>query len=336
MKKEHILVIRFSAMGDVAMTVPVISALAKQYPNLRITVLSKPFARSFYENLAPNVSFMEADIKGEYHGVKCLNALYRRLTAKHFTMVADLHDTLRSKYLRLRFNLNKNHVEHINKHRKARQALTRQHNKKLQPIPTAFDNYAEVFRKLGYPIFLTIQPSAPITHHSTSRAIGIAPFAAHKGKIYPFEQMEKVIQELCNRLPDCMIYLFGGGKSEMNIINEWVAKYPSCINASGNATSLQDEIEIMSRLNVMISMDSANMHLASLAGIPVVSIWGATHPYAGFMGWGQSMDNAVQEYLTCRPCSIYGKKPCIRGDYACLTQISPQSIIEKTLHIINI
>ena len=98
MKTEHLLIIRFSAMGDVAMTVPVVSSLARQYPNIRITVLSKPFARAFFDGLAPNVSFMGADIKGEYRGVKGLNALYRRLSAKHFTAIADLHDTLRSKY----------------------------------------------------------------------------------------------------------------------------------------------------------------------------------------------------------------------------------------------
>ena len=81
MKTEHILIIRFSALGDVAMTVPVVYSLAKQYPNVRITMLSKPFARPLFENLAPNVGFMEADLANEYHGLKGLNALYRRLTA---------------------------------------------------------------------------------------------------------------------------------------------------------------------------------------------------------------------------------------------------------------
>ena len=85
----------------------------------------------------------------------------------------------------------------------------------------------------------------------------------------------------------------------------------------------------MSHLEVMLSMDSANMHLASLTGIPVVSVWGATHPLAGFMGWNQSKDNAIQVDLDCRPCSIFGQKPCKRGDYACLNQIKPETIVEK-------
>ena len=100
MKHEHILIIRFSALGDVAMTVPVVYSLARQYPHVRITVLSKAFARPFFENIAPNVGFMEADVKKEYHGVKGLNTLYRRLTAKKFTAIADLHNVIRSSYLR--------------------------------------------------------------------------------------------------------------------------------------------------------------------------------------------------------------------------------------------
>jgi ADP-heptose:LPS heptosyltransferase len=85
----------------------------------------------------------------------------------------------------------------------------------------------------------------------------------------------------------------------------------------------------MSHLDVMLSMDSANMHMASLVATPVVSIWGATHPYAGFMGWGQDSANVIQVDLDCRPCSIYGQKPCLRGDYACLNMIKPETIVEK-------
>ena len=133
MKHKHILVIRFSALGDVAMTVPIVWAVAQKYPEVRITVLSRGFARTFYEDLAPNINFMEADLKGEYHGVKGLNALYRRLVAKQFTHVADLHSVLRSDYLRIRFNLGHFKVAHIDKHRKMRRKLVNKNqNKKVR------------------------------------------------------------------------------------------------------------------------------------------------------------------------------------------------------------
>lgn len=347
MKKEHILVIRFSALGDVAMVVPVVWSLAHQYPDVRITVLSRGFARPFFENLAPNVGFMEADLKREYHGIKGLNALYRRLAAKQFTAVADLHSVLRSSFLRMRFNLNRYHVEHIDKHRKGRRRLTSANKKELVQQPTSFQNYADVLANLGYPVtieFHSIFENTPtgkgdlsllpesLSQKLTANSqllIGIAPFAAHDGKIYPPQLMEQVIKQLTEQYPDAHILLFGRGEKEDKQFSEWCQKFQQCIFVSQHLNNIQQELILMSHLNVMLSMDSANMHMASLVATPVVSVWGATHPYAGFMGWGQSPENIVQVNLDCRPCSIYGQKPCLRGDYACMNMIKPETIVEK-------
>ena len=73
------------------------------------------------------------------------------------------------------------------------------------------------------------------------------------------------------------------------------------------------------------------MHLASLYGVPVVSVWGGTHPWLGFYGWGQDPANAVQVELECRPSSVFGNKPCPRGDLACMNLISPLVIYEKII-----
>lgn len=347
MKKEHILVIRFSALGDVAMVVPVVWSLAHQYPDVRITVLSRGFARPFFENLAPNVGFMEADLKREYHGIKGLNALYRRLAAKQFTAVADLHSVLRSSFLRMRFNLNRYHVEHIDKHRKGRRRLTSNSKKELVQQPTSFQNYADVLANLGYPVtieFHSIFENTPtgkgdlsllpesLSQKLTANSqllIGIAPFAAHDGKIYPPQLMEQVIKQLTEQHPDARILLFGRGEKENELFTKWCQQYQQCIFVSQHLNNIQQELILMSHLNVMLSMDSANMHMASLVATPVVSVWGATHPYAGFMGWGQSPENIVQVDLDCRPCSIYGQKPCLRGDYACMNRIKPETIVEK-------
>ncbi|MBO7368513.1 MAG: glycosyl transferase family 1, partial [Paludibacteraceae bacterium] len=82
--------------------------------------------------------------------------------------------------------------------------------------------------------------------------------------------------------------------------------------------SMLEELGVMKKLNVMLSMDSANMHLCSLVGTPVVSVWGPSHPYVGFYAWGQPLSNAVQLDLPCRPCSECGAEPCYRGDMACM------------------
>ena len=345
--KDHLLIIRFSALGDIAMAVPVVASLARQYPDLRITVLSRPFARVLFEGLAPNVGFMGADIKKEYAGLRGMNALYRRLVAKNITAVADFHNILRSNYLRLRFNLGHYHVAHINKHRRGKHRLTRNNNKVMEQQPTSFHNYLEVLARLGYtvePTFTSIFP--PEGGHlrllphvigekkKFQQWIGIAPFAAHKGKIYPEQNMEKVIVQLIQRHPSCRIFLFGGGGDEKVIIDGWAEKYKNCVNASAVVGGLKNGLILMSHLDVMISMDSANMHLASLTATPVVSIWGATHPFAGFMGWHQNPDNAIGLNLPCRPCSVYGNKPCLRGDYACLKNISPEMVLEKVAKLL--
>ena len=351
MKHQHILVIRFSALGDVAMTVPIVWAVAQKYPDVRITVLSRSFARPFFENLAPNVNFMEADLKGEYHGVKGLNKLYRRLAAKQFTHVADLHSVLRSNYLRLRFNLGHFKVAHIDKHRKMRHALVNKNMKKKvkQQLPTSFENYTEVFAKLGFPIDdnqftsifppeggdLTLLPELFREKKENQPWIGIAPFAAHQGKIYPKEQMREVIRQLVKDYPEARIMLFGRGKDEDATFPQWIEEMPQCTIVSQHISAMQQELILMSHLDVMVSMDSANMHLASLVNTPVVSVWGATHPMAGFLGWHQKKENAIQLDMECRPCSIYGQKPCIHGDFRCMTGIKPEMIVERIKNIIN-
>ena len=343
MKKEHILVIRFSSLGDIAMTVPVVWSLANQYPDVRITVLSRGYARTLFADLAPNVNFMEADLKFEYHGIKGLNALYRRLVAKQFTKVADLHNVLRSEYLRLRFNLGRYRVEHINKHRKDRRHLVSFKHKVKKQLPTSFDNYLKVFEQLGYPVNiqqfhsifpeeggnLNLLPKEIGPKKNFEQWIGIAPFAAHEGKIYPTPLMHEVIRQLTQQHPKARIFLFGRGEKEDQHFTEWCKEFPTCVFVSQHLQSMNEELILMSHLDVMLSMDSANMHLASLTGIPVVSIWGATHPYAGFMGWNQTKDNAIQADLDCRPCSIFGQKPCKRGDYACMNMIKPETVVEK-------
>lgn len=338
---------RFSAMGDVAMMVPVVYSLATAYPDLRITVLSSPFARTFFESLAPNVSFMAADVKKEYRGIKGLNALYRRLVAKQFTAVADLHGVLRSQFLRMRFSLDRYKVAHIDKHRKGKQRLTSTGNKRMEQQPTSFKNYADVFARLGYPVTLCFKsifseggsiselPASVAPKRDGEQWIGIAPFAAHQGKVYPPRLMAQVIESLIKQYPQCRLFLFGRGADESKYFAQWCRQYPQCVAVYQQAESMRHELVIMSFLDVMVSMDSANMHLASLVDVPVVSVWGATHPYAGFMGYGQSADNAVQLDLPCRPCSVFGQKPCYRGDYACMNNIAPESIVERVEKVLE-
>ncbi len=344
MAVEKLLVIRFSAMGDVAMTVPVIASLARQYPSLQITVLSQPFAKAFYQDLAPNVRFYGSDIKREYCGLDGLARLYRQLAKEGFTAVADLHNTLRAKYLRLRFMLNGHPTAHVNKHRSLRKQLLRSEGGEKPQLPSSFQNYADVLAQLGYPVTLSFQSlipeggadlnllSAPIEAKGDDEMwIGIAPFAAHPNKVYPQEKMHQVVRLLLERAPRCRLFFFGFGAKEFAVIDQQMDGNARCLNASAKLKGLQEEMLLMSHLDAMLTMDSANMHIASLAATRVVSIWGATHPLAGFYGWGQQRKDAVCLNLPCQPCSIYGNKPCKYADLRCMN-ISPEAIVNRILN----
>lgn len=335
----RILVIRFSAIGDVAMSIPVVYSLARQYPEHEITVLSRDFLAPLFLTVPPNVRFMGVDLKGKYNGFAGLSRLFTELKAGDFDYVADLHDVLRSRYLRMRFRMAGVATARIDKGRCGKRKLVRRYFKVFRQQETSFSRYEKVFEKLGFPVsagFVSVFKKGKgdfsliegLTGAKDGQKwIGIAPFAKHKGKIYPLHLQEQVVAHWASD-KRVKLFLFGGGKEEEALFADWERRYPGSVFRL-KGLDMHAELVLMSYLDVMISMDSANMHLASLVGTPVLSIWGATHPYAGFMGWKQNPANAVQVDLYCRPCSVFGQKPCYRGDYACLNRILPETIIRR-------
>ena len=329
---KRLLVIRFSALGDIAMTVPVVHDLAVQYPDLDITMLSREMAKPLFECMPSNVHFFAADLNGRHKGLLGLCRLWRDAHLSDFDYIADFHDVLRTWWLRTEGCLRRKKIAKIDKGRKGKKALTRENNKVLTQQATSFERYAKVLEELGFPIkpqFNRLDYSAFCeTQKAPSETwIGIAPFAKHPAKVYPMEKMKQIIKALCER-ENTTIFLFGGGKEEKRQITELCDKYPK-VKPAQSQHGLKGELALMGQLDVMLSMDSANMHLASLVGTRVVSIWGGTHPYAGFLGWNQNPSDCIQLDMPCRPCSVYGNKPCLRGDYACMKGITPEQIIAK-------
>ena len=329
---KKILAIRFSALGDIAMTVPVVYDLAVQYPDLDITMLSRPMAEPLFERLPKNVHFLAADLNGRHKGMLGLERLRKDYHPEDFDYIADFHNVIRTIFLRLDNQMRGQHVAIIDKGRKGKKALTRQKNKVFAQQGTSFERYAKVLEQLGFPTkpqFVKLDYSGFCETQKPDNEIwiGIAPFAKHPAKVYPMDKTEEVIKTLSQRA-DTTVFLFGGGDEEKRHIAELCSKYPN-VQAAQSQQGLSGELALMGQLNVMLSMDSANMHLASLVGTRVVSIWGGTHPFAGFLGWNQKSSDCIQLALPCRPCSVYGSKPCLRGDYACMNGITPSQILEK-------
>lgn len=343
-QQNHIAVIRLSALGDVAMVVPVLRVLCATYPTLKITVVSRAFFKPLFDEL-PNVTFFTAEVNGRHQGVKGLLKLSKELKKQGVTVIADLHNVLRSHIVRAYFKTNFTPVAKINKGRKEKKGLTRTKNKNFKQLPSTFERYANVFDRLDLPIDLSMHEfpkrktlsEAAKEHIDKTREkhIGIAPFAAFKGKTYPLHLMKSVIDNLATD-QSIQILLFGGGSQESEILNQKAAEYENVTNLAG-VLSFEDELSIISNLDVMVAMDSGNAHLSAIYNVPTITLWGVTHPFLGFYPFQQPLENALQankEKFPLIPTSVYGNK-LPKGYEKVMETILPEQVVEKIKSVLK-
>lgn len=335
---KHILIIRLSAMGDVAITVPVIKALREKYPGVKITVLTRPFFAPFFRGIH-NMRFFHLNLKVRHKGFWGLFRLAADAKRDGVDAVADMHDVLRSKVIRRLMALKGCRVSHIDKGKGEKRRLCRRGYMDYHQLRTTVERYTDVLRDLGFDVEPQPVPDlkfpVPLAikylyGKKTGPWIGIAPFAKHAAKAYPFQLMEKAALEIAHKAQ--RVFIFGGGKEQQRLAEQLASQSENITSVIG-IINLGEELNLISNLDVMVSMDSSAMHMASLVGTPVVSVWGGTHPYAGFYGFGQSPQGAVQMQLECRPCSVYGNKVCKFNDYRCLAGIAPEQITERVWEV---
>lgn len=344
-EKSNILVMRLSSLGDVAMTIPVIYSVAANYPQHTFYVLTRKRLSKLFINHPVNVKMIPADLTGEHKGFWGLLKILLSARKYRITHIVDLHNVLRTQFIRFFFRLSGKNIAYIDKGRDEKKKLTQKENKIFRPLKSTIQRYIEVFERNG----LYFQPAFSSVYegvaHDFSKLsafsvpekkgiwIGIAPFAKYREKTYPMEKTEVVLKKLLQN-PDVSIFLFGEKGHEEKILRKWEKENSNVICIVGTM-GLDDELLLISRLNVMLTMDSANMHLASLVDVPVVSVWGATHIYAGFYGWNQDPGHIIQIELNCRPCSVFGNKPCFRKDHACMVRIEPEQVYDKIQNVLN-
>ncbi len=337
-KTVRILVIRLSALGDVAMTIPILLAFTQQYPEIRVTVLTKAFFKPLVSKVA-TVEVLVADVKGRHKGIFGIWRLYKNLEYLGIDRVADLHNVLRSTILKFFFRTKGIPVFQIDKGRSGKRALTRSKNKLFKPLKTTHQRYADVFTEMGYPIELTkteFLPKEALNSHigelvgnHSQKWLGIAPFAAFKGKMYPVSLLMEVLDSL-QKTDEYKIFLFGGGHVEQAHLEKIALRYSNTLNTAG-VLSFEEQLALISHLDLMLSMDSGNAHLAAIYNIPTITLWGVTHPYAGFYPYGQDYDNALladRTLFPLIPTSIYGKK-VPPGYEGAIATIPPNRILDK-------
>lgn len=337
---KHVMIFRFSAMGDVAMLVPVLRCLYAQNPKVRVTLVTRQrFTPIFKEFL--DLEIITPDFNGQHKGLKGLYHLFKELKKKKPQRIADIHKNLRSRVLRLFFAFSPwVRTRVMNKGYRDRAKLTHPTKKTMKPLTPQHYRYIEVFSRLDFLLDLDnhefpLKPGLPTTalevnFPADKKWIGIAPFAAHQGKVYPLDLMQKVVGYLQQ---DHTVFLFGHGKKEAHQINVWAKAYPNVV-PKALQMSFSDQLDLIANLDVMVSMDSANGHLAANYGVPVVTLWGMTHPFLGFAPFQQNHALMVDRTMFPKvPTSAYGKK-IPKGYEEAMRTIAPETVIEKVLEII--
>jgi ADP-heptose:LPS heptosyltransferase len=338
----RLLVIRTSAMGDVAFTTPVLKGMRKQYPGVELVVLTRSAFKPFFST-AEGISLFLPDLKGRHKGFSGLIRLFFDLQkGGKFDYIIDLHDVLRSRILGVLFRLKGVPVAVIDKGRKMKRDVTSGKNK--SPLKHSVQRYCDTFAKAGFPVTTSdgpwIIPSADALAKASGLIenegvlnIGVAPYAKHKLKMWPEDNMVRLLWLIAGKHK--VNYWLFGGSEDYERLRSFQEMVKDSNNTAGNMT-LDDELALMSKLDFMIAMDSSNMHMAALVGTKVISIWGGTDPLTGFGAWDQPDEFAVRipvEELTCRPCTVFGKGKCHRGDFACMMWLTPEKVYEKLVNL---
>ena len=321
-------------MGDVAMTVPIIRLVCMQHPNLKLSILTKPIYVDIFREFT-NANIILLDNK-RHRGILGLFKLYKELKKLNIDSVIDLHNVLRTKILKILWGTNFYQIE---KGRTEKQKLIS--GKIFNQLKSTHQRYLETFNRLNLNLSLSKHkfPNKPETKNLMllsnkpikNKLIGISPFAKHKAKTYSIEKTITLIKKLS---VNNTILLFGGGAEEIARLDEISKQTNNTINLAKDLP-LSSQLDYIANLHLMISMDSANGHLAAMYGVKVLTIWGVTHPYAGFTPFNQPTTNSItvdRNEFPKIPTSIYGDK-CPKGYENAINSISVEEIVKKAEEI---
>ena len=320
-------------MGDVAMLPHALRALMSAYSDLKVTVATLPLFRPFFEGL--DVDFLDIDTRDEHHTMRSMFALAKRVRGMGVDGVADVHDVWRTKSFRLAMRMHGVKTAHIDKAHLEKWMRLKSGNTCAVPLKHTVVRYCDTFRRLGF----EFADPAPAVRRERANPmgeergvwIGFAPFSAQTGKTYPEELSREAVRLLCERYD--RVFIHGGGGREQAFAQEMEALYPNAAGVYGRV-GLDGEMALIAHEDCVVSMDSLVMHLASLVATPVVSVWGATHPSLGYIGYGIDPAGVLQADMPCRPCSVYGKKECRYGDYRCIHAVTPRMIADRVARML--
>jgi ADP-heptose:LPS heptosyltransferase len=313
-----VLVIRFSSMGDIIYTTPIVRCLKKQLPDAEVHFLTKPAFKYIYDNnpyvdklllLKPALSETIADIKVE-----------------GYDYIIDMHNNLRTGIIKLRTGIKSSTY----KKQTIRKWLSLKFNLKLVPPVHLVDRYLKVVAFLGVtndgqPIDYYIKKDyqlAELLPASHQNYVAFVIGATHFTKRMP----NKKISSICRQI-NLPIVLLGGNDVKANGDEIAAAIGNKVYNACG-VTTLDESVFLVSKAQSIIGFDTGLTHIAEAFNKPIVSIWGGTVPE--LLGVQPYMVNDVMVAgidLSCRPCSKFGLEKCPLGHFKCMHDIPEGDIL---------
>lgn len=329
-----ITVLRLSSLGDVAMLVPVFLSFHASYPEYKLRLIS----RGRFQPIFADLDFVEFLAIDEHKNNLSFLELIRfsiQLSRYKDNIILDMHDVIRTKIIRTISSWTSSKIAIIDKGRTEKNELIAKNGDKSKWLKSNFERYQEVFKKIGLTFELQALFLTRKTKSNQKVFIGISPFAKHKSKEYNYDKMQGLINLLAVQ-NDFQIYIFGYGAKEREEAMKMAGSHRN-VEVTIGQYSFQDELKLIANLDIMLSMDSGNGHLAANYGIPVVTLWGTTHPKLGFAPYFQPLYHSIFPDSTLFPdvpVSVYGK--CNDEHYLhALHSIKIEEIYYKILKVLN-
>lgn len=331
-----ILVVRFSAIGDILLITPLLRAIRARHPGARIAVLTKD---RYLPLLSHNPYVSEVLAIGPDEGIL---AIAERIRGVRYSHILDLHGTLRSHALR---RLAPGPWRSYGKRTLQRALLiTTKRDHYGAEVPVA-ERYFEAARELevrpdgGPPdFFISEEADCRAAERLLSLGLGrerpvvaIAPGAAHATKRWPIEHWVELAGRITPTGADIAIL---GGPDDVEVARAIATAVGSSVGSLAGTLGLQETGAVIRRSEVLVSGDTGVMHMATGVGTPVVALFGPTVRQFGFFPY-RSHSTVAQLDLPCRPCSAHGTRRCPLGHHHCMRQMVPDLVFPALAEVLE-
>ncbi len=325
--KNNILIIRLSSIGDVILTTPVLRAVRNKFPNSRIDFLTSLATSSLLDN-SPYVNNLWKYDKAKPEQNKILkNLMLESIDFEKYDIVIDLQNNLRTLFFlrgmfKKKFSLNKNRLYKLSLIH-----FKKQISKSHHIVERYFDTLDELEvspDELGCELFINNQINILPSKNESIR-IGIAPGAKHYTKRWHTKHFAK-LADLISKEFVAEFYLLGS--SEEKSICDEIALQSNCkFNNFAGQLSLLETAKLIDELDIVISNDSAIMHIASAKQVPILAIYCSTVPELGFTPYKAKYE-IMQHKISCQPCTHIGRSECPKKHFKCSLDLSPDQVFD--------